>query len=92
MLRISPMSDDENLKRILVEDIQRKVETLLQAESVSEEDKIQLIDEALRVFEKDKVKGIIQSEQLLPNHPQLVLQAWQMLRRKVIKSQTQLVS
>ena len=54
------MSDDRNLKRALIEDIQKKVETLLQAESVSEEDKIQLIDAALSVLEKDKVKGVIQ--------------------------------
>ena len=51
---------EKNEKQALIEDIQKKVETLLQAEGVSEEDKIQLIEEAVRMLEKDKVKGVVQ--------------------------------
>ena len=50
----------QNLKRLLVENIQKKVERLVQAESVSEEAKLLLIDEALLVLEKDLVKGVNQ--------------------------------
>lgn len=53
------MSDDKNVKLTLITNIQTKVELLLQTESISEEAKLQLLAEALRLLEEEKVRGAI---------------------------------